>query len=64
MDEQSNAVGVITSSTVSPVLSNCAIGLGFVRKPFMTAGTKVRVPAEGTVREATVVELPFLPGGH
>lgn len=61
MDEASNAVGVITSSTVSPILSNKAICLGYVRKPLMKPGSVVRVPAEGSVRAATVVELPFIP---
>jgi aminomethyltransferase len=60
MDEQSNAVGVVTSSTVSPVLSNRAICLGFVRKPSMKVGTVLRVPAEGSLRTATVVEGSFL----
>jgi len=64
MDEQSNAVGVVTSSTVSPVLSNRAICLGFVRKPFMKVGTVLRVPAEGSLRSATVVEGSFLGGGR
>ena len=61
LDEASNAVGVVTSSTVSPMLSNKAICLGYVRKPLMKAGSVVRVPAEGSVRTATVVELPFVP---
>jgi aminomethyltransferase len=64
MDEQSNSVGVVTSSTVSPVLSNRAICLGFVRKPFMKVGTVLRVPAEGALRNATVVEGSFLSGGR
>ena len=63
-DEQSNAVGVVTSSTVSPVLSNQAICLATVRKPWMKPGTALRVPAEGSLRVATVVELPFIPSGQ
>lgn len=61
LDEASNVVGVVTSSTVSPLLSNKAICLGYVRKPLMKAGSIARVPAEGSVRTATVVELPFVP---
>ena len=60
MDGQSNPVGVVTSSTVSPVLSNQAICLGFVKRQFATPGTPVRVPAEGAVRDAKVAELPFV----
>ena len=63
MDDASNAVGVVTSSTVSPLLSNKAICLGYVRKPLMKPGSAVRVPAEGGLRAATVVELPFIPAG-
>lgn len=62
LDEKSNAVGVVTSSTVSPLLSNRALCIGFVKKSFTTPGTVVRVPAEGELRTATVSELPFLPG--
>jgi folate-binding protein YgfZ len=60
LDGESNTVGVVTSSTVSPVLSNAAIGLGYVKKPLFAAGTGVRIPAEGGVREAEVVEVPFV----
>jgi folate-binding protein YgfZ len=63
LDEQSNAIGVITSSTISPVLSNAAICLGLVKRPHFTVGTKLKVPAEGAVREGTVVELPFVRTG-
>jgi aminomethyltransferase len=58
-----NPVGVVTSSTVSPVLSRRAIGFAFVKKPFTPAGSTVLVPAEGAVRRATVVALPFVGGG-
>lgn len=59
-DNGVNEIGGITSSTVSPVLSNIAIALGYVKKPYTPIGTKVTVPAEGQMREATVVELPFV----
>jgi folate-binding protein YgfZ len=58
-DEQQNTIGVITSSTVSPILSNTAICLATVKKPHFTPGTRVQVPAEGAIRMATVVSLPF-----
>lgn len=59
-DEQSNQVGIITSSTVSPVLSNAAIGLGMLKRGFIATGTVVHIPAEGSIRKAAVAELPFL----
>ncbi len=60
MDEKENQIGVVTSSTMSPVLSDAAIALAILKKPFFEAGTIVRVPAEGAMRTATVVALPFL----
>jgi len=59
-DDKGNEIGGVTSSTLSPILSDVAIGLGYVKRPFIAAGTKIRVPAEGAVREATVSELPFV----
>ena len=53
-------IGGITSSTVSPVLSNAAICLGYLKKPLFAEGTVVKVPAEGSLRRATVVKTPFL----
>jgi folate-binding protein YgfZ len=59
-DDSENEIGGITSSTLSPLLSNAAICLGYVKKPFFAAGTKLRIPAEGAMREGRVVELPFV----
>lgn len=59
-DEQNNQIGGITSSTISPLLSNHAICLGLVKKPFMTPGSTVLVPAEGSMRKGLVVALPFM----
>ncbi len=59
-DEQENQIGVITSSTMSPVLSDAAIALALVRKPHFDPGKIVVVPAEGKMRKAQVVPLPFL----
>jgi folate-binding protein YgfZ len=61
-DDTGTIVGLVTSSTVSPVLSNAALCLAMVKKPFITPGTKLRIPAEGEVREGTVSELPFWKG--
>lgn len=59
-DDNQNEIGGITSSTLSPVLSNLAICLGYVKKPFLAPGTRVQVPAEGAMRIGTVTELPFV----
>jgi folate-binding protein YgfZ len=60
LDDAGNAVGGITSSTISPVLSNIAIGLGYVKKAFVAAGTELTIPAEGAMHKGKVVELPFV----
>jgi folate-binding protein YgfZ len=59
-DENGNAVGIVTSSTVSPVLSNHAVCLAYVKRPLFAEGTVLHVPAEGAMRKATVVKTPFV----
>jgi len=61
-DDQQNEIGGITSSTISPVLSNIAICLGYVKKPFFAIGSKLRIPAEGGMHIGDVIQLPFI--GH
>jgi aminomethyltransferase len=63
-DDNDNQIGGITSSTVSPVLSNAAICLGFVKKAFTPVGTVLTIPAEGKMRKGSVAELPFVRGGQ
>ncbi len=63
MDDQQNQVGMVTSSTISPVLSNAAICLGYVKRPLFTEGTVLQVPAEGGMRKVTVVKTPFVSAG-
>ncbi|HEY2587140.1 MAG TPA: glycine cleavage T C-terminal barrel domain-containing protein [Tepidisphaeraceae bacterium] len=58
-DDNDNQIGGVTSSTVSPVLSNVAIALGFVKKAFTPVGTVLTIPAEGQMRKGSVAELPF-----
>lgn len=60
LDDDGNAIGVVTSSTVSPVLSNACIGLALLKKPHFETGRTIRTPAEGAVRVADVVGLPFV----
>jgi folate-binding protein YgfZ len=53
-------IGGVTSSTLSPVLSNIAICMGYVKRPHFAVGTKLLIPAEGKMRAATVVQTPFI----
>jgi len=59
-DTDGNEVGGITSSTLSPVLGNHALALGYVKKGFFDLGKTVQVPAEGGMHTATVTALPFV----
>ena len=59
-DDAGNAVGGVTSSTVSPLLSNAAVAIATVRKGSAATGTVLNVPAEGAQRRAVVVDLPFV----
>ncbi|HTW95027.1 MAG TPA: glycine cleavage T C-terminal barrel domain-containing protein, partial [Tepidisphaeraceae bacterium] len=59
-DEQSNGIGGVTSSTMSPILSDAAIGLALVKRPFNAIGSTLVIPAEGAMRTAKVVGLPFV----
>ena len=59
-DDASNEIGGITSSTLSPVLSNVAICLGYLKKPHFNLGQVVTIPAEGQMRKGVVVETPFM----
>jgi aminomethyltransferase len=59
-DAQNNQVGGITSSTISPIMSNAAICLGLVKKQFTPVGTQLIIPAEGAMAKGQVVELPFV----
>ena len=58
-DDASNQIGGITSSTLAPILSNAAICLGILKRPFFNAGSSLLIPAEGSMRKGAVVETPF-----
>ncbi len=60
-DDASNQVGAVTSSTISPILSNAALALAIVKKPFSQLGMVVSVAAEGALHRATVAAMPFVP---
>jgi folate-binding protein YgfZ len=59
-DDKQNEIGGVTSSTISPLSQNAAIAIGLVKRGFFEPGTKVHIPAEGAMREAMVVKMPFL----
>lgn len=60
LEAQDNVIGVVTSSTISPVLSNAAICLATVKRPHFAEGTELRIPAEGAIRDCIAVKTPFL----
>jgi folate-binding protein YgfZ len=60
LTESGDRVGQVSSSTLSPVLGRAAIALATVKKGFFEEGTVVKVPAEGAMRTAKVVGLPFV----
>lgn len=60
-DSQRNEVGGVTSSTPCPLLQHAAIAIGYAKRGFFDPGTKLLIPAEGAMRQAEVVEMPFLP---
>ena len=55
-----NQVGGVTSSTISPILSNVAICLALVKRQAAALGTKLQLAAEGSFKSGTVVEVPFV----
>ena len=59
-DDQGNIVGGVTSSTISPMLSNTAVAIALLKRPHFAIGTVLNVPAEGAMRKAVVTQLPFL----
>jgi len=54
------AVGVVTSGTLSPCLKK-NISIGYIIKPFNKRGTKLQVVVRGKKYPATVVKMPFVP---
>ena len=53
-------VGIVTSSTLSPVLSGACICLATIKRPHFEIGTDVTIPAEGRNAKAKIVKLPFI----
>jgi folate-binding protein YgfZ len=59
-DSNQNEIGGVTSSTISPILSNASIAIGIVKRPHFAIGTTLVIPAEGQMRQGKVVPLPFV----
>ena len=59
-DASGTQVGIVTSSTQSPVLSNACIGLALVKRPSFEMGTTLTIDADGERRGASVVATPFV----
>lgn len=54
-------IGVVTSSTLSPMLGAAPVAFAMLRTTHTEPGTRVSVVAEGELTEATVGDLRFLP---
>lgn len=59
--DTSKPIGAVTSSTLSPMLGNIAIGFAMIRWGKHRTDTTVSVHAEGKQVEGSVQELSFLP---
>lgn len=60
-DAEGNKIGVVTSGTMSPSLSQ-GIGMGYLKKEFSQPGAEVYVDVRGRKLKAEVVKLPFYQG--
>ncbi len=56
---QTDPIGAVTSSTLSPMLGNIPVGFAMVKWGFHEPGTKLSMPAEGKNVAATVHDLKF-----
>ncbi len=59
IDEQGNAIGVVTSGTQSPTLQK-AIGMGYVQTAYAAEGSSIFVKIREKAIRASVVKTPFL----
>jgi aminomethyltransferase len=58
-DSSGNAIGKVTSGTMSPMLG-IGIGLGYVTTPFSTTGSEIFVDVRGKLLKASVSKLPLI----
>jgi len=61
VDADGNAIGVVTSGTMSPSLKK-GIGMGYVKAGFSKVGSKIFIQVRNKTIPATVVKLPFYKG--
>ncbi|WP_281986267.1 glycine cleavage system aminomethyltransferase GcvT [Aquimarina aggregata] len=61
VDNQGNAIGIVTSGTMSPSLGK-GIGLGYVPTDLAKPGTKINIQVRKKAIPATIVKLPFYKG--
>lgn len=53
-------VGEITSGAYSPCLKK-NVAMGYVKKPYDKAGTKLKLEVRGKKNDAEVTKMPFVP---
>ncbi len=58
------SIGVVTSSTLSPMLGAAPVALAMIKSSHAEPGTSVHVDAEGELAPATVSERPFYRPAH
>ena len=61
IDADGNAIGKVTSGTMSPCLQK-GIGMGYVPRTFAKTGTQIYIQIRKKAIPATVVKLPFYKG--
>ena len=61
LNEEGNAVGTVTSGTMSPSLGK-GIGLGYVPKAMSAPGNNIQIRIRKNAIPATIIKLPFYKG--
>jgi len=56
-------VGVVTSGVYGPSLKK-PVGMAYVRKKFMKAGTKLQAEVRGKKRDVEITKMPFVEPGY
>lgn len=63
LNEDGEKVGEITSGAFSPTLKK-NVAMGYVKKGYRKAGTKVKVEVRGKQNDAEVTKMPFVPAKY
>ncbi|MCI7707934.1 MAG: glycine cleavage system aminomethyltransferase GcvT, partial [Parabacteroides sp.] len=58
VDAEGNAIGVVTSGTMSPVLKK-GIGMGYVQTAYSKVGSEIYIQVRNRNLKAQVVKAPF-----